>query len=176
VLLGIQEHNLAKEEAGLVMGTKRKRLGAVALVFPLIYNLVDALSIAAIGVTVSDASEYSIPDNDFFIFECGAFVVVAICVWLYMLIVKKYAYNPFDEEELVRCGAASGETVGTMTFIFAASKNPVLTAPITSLYCIVTIILGRIFLKERLTKKQYRCLALLLIGILFLGISEIFHV
>lgn len=176
VLLGIQEHTLGKEEAGLAADKKKHRLGAVALIFPLIYNLVDALSIAVIGITVSDASKYSIPDNDFFIFECAAFVVVAICVWLYMLIVKKHAYNPFDEEELVRFGAASAETGGTMTFIFAAGENSVLTAPITSLYCVVTIILGRIFLKERLTKKQYRTLAVLLIGILFLSIAEIFHV
>ena len=176
VFLGIQEHTLAREEAALAEDRKKHRLGALALIFPLLYNLVDALSITAIGVTVSDASEYSIPDKDFFVFECAAFVVVAICVWLYMLIVKKCAYNPFDEEELVRCGAASGETAGTMTFIFAASENPVLTAPITSFYCIVTIILGRIFLKERLTNKQYRSLALLLIGILLLGISEIIHV
>ena len=37
------------------------------------------------------------------------------------------------------------------------------------------IILARIFLKERLTKKQYLSLALLVGGIALLGVSEIFN-
>ena len=91
-----------------------------------------------------------------------------------MLLAKKYAYNPFHEDELIRCGAATGETVGTMAFIFAASINPVLTAPVTSLYCLVTIVLARIFIKERLTKKQFISLAFLVAGIILLGISGIY--
>ena len=98
---------------------------------------------------------------------------MAICIWLYMMIVKKYKYNPFQEEELLRCGAATGETLGTMAFIFAASINPVLTTPITSLYFLVTIVLARVFLKERLTKKQYISMAFLMAGIVLFGISGI---
>ena len=95
-------------------------------------------------------------------------------MWLYMLIVKKYRYNPFKKEELVRCGTGTGETLGTMTYIFAVAGNPVLTAPITSSYCLVTIVLARIFLKERLTRKQYLSLALVVIGIALLSVSEVF--
>ena len=94
-------------------------------------------------------------------------------MWLYMLIAKKYKYDPFKKKELVRCGAAAGETFGTMTYIFAVAGNPILTAPITSSYCLVTIVLARIFLKERLTKKQYLSLAFLVAGIALLGVSEI---
>ena len=115
------------------------------------------------------------PDIDFFIFESLGFVVVAICMWLYMLIAKKYKYDPFKKKELVRCGAAAGETFGTMTYIFAVAGNPILTAPITSSYCFVTIVLARIFLKERLTKKQYLSLAFLVVGIALLGVSEIIN-
>jgi drug/metabolite transporter (DMT)-like permease len=39
----------------------------------------------------------------------------------------------------------------------------------------VTIILARIFLKERLTKKQYLSVAFVVVGIALLGISEIFN-
>ena len=174
VLLGIQEHKLSKQEANLAEDKKRHRLGALALIFPIIYNLVDAVSMVAIGITVTEESEIGIPDIDFFIFETIGFAVVAIIMWLYMLTVKKYKYNPFQKVEFVRCGAAFGETFGTMTFIFAVSLNPILTAPITSSYCIVTIILARIFLKERLTKRQYLSLAFLVTGIALLSISEIF--
>ena len=176
VLLGIQEQKLSNQEIGLDKDKKKHHLGALALIFPIIYNLVDAVSMVAIGITVSEETEVAIPDIDFFIFESLGFFVVAICMWLYMLVVKKYRYNPFRKEELVRCAAGTGETLGTMTYIFAVAGNPVLTAPITSSYCLVTIVLARIFLKERLTKKQYMSLAFLVIGIALLGISEIFSI
>ena len=175
VLLGIQEQTLSKQETHLSENKKRHRLGALALIFPIIYNLVDAVSMVAVGITVSEETDVAIPDIDFFIFESLGFVIVAICMWLYMLISKKYKYDPFKKKELVRCGAAAGETFGTMTYIFAVAGNPILTAPITSSYCLVTIVLARIFLKERLTKKQYLSLAFLVVGIALLGVSEIIN-
>ena len=177
ILIGREEQALMRQEINLSEDKKKHRLGALALFFPIICTLIDAFSIAEIGGIggnsgiITKGEETFIPAIDFFIFECAGFAVVAIFVWLYMLIGKKYIYNPFQEEELIRCGAATGETAGTMAFIFAASINPTLTAPVTSLYCLVTIILARIFLKERLTKKQYKGLAFLITGIALLGIS-----
>jgi drug/metabolite transporter (DMT)-like permease len=173
VLLGIQEQKSSKQEIGLDKEKKKHRLGALALIFPIVYNLVDAASMVAMGVTVSGETEVSIPDIDFFFFECVGFAVAAVFVWLYLLTVKKYVYNPFKKTELTRCYAGVGDTLGTMTFTFAVGLNPILTAPITSSYCIVTIILARIFLKEKLTKKQYLSLILVIIGIVFLGTAEV---
>ena len=175
VLLGIQEQTLSKQEAHLSEDKKRHRLGALALIFPIVYNLVDAASMVAMGVTVSGETEVSIPDIDFFFFECVGFTVGAIFVWLYLLIAKKYVYNPFKKTELSRCGACVGDSLGTMAFTFAVGINPILTAPVTSSYCLVTIILARILLKERLTKRQYMSLAFLVVGIALLGVSEIFN-
>ena len=182
ILLGRQEQALMRQESHLSEDKKKHRLGALALFFPIIYTLIDVFSIAEIGGVnantgiITKGAEASIPAIDFFIFECAGFVLVAICIWIYMLIAKKHIYNPFQEDELIRCGAATSETAGTMAFIFAASINPVLTAPITSLYCLVTIVLGRIFLKERLTKKQYLSLSFVIAGIALLGLSGIFSV
>ena len=96
VLLGIQEQKLSKQEINLAEHKKKHRLGALALLFPIVYNLVDAASMVAMGITVSGETEVTIPDTDFFFFECGAFSLVAIFVWLYMLIAKKQVYNPFQ--------------------------------------------------------------------------------
>ena len=147
VFLGIQEQKLSNQEIGLDNNKKKRRLGAVALIFPIVYNLVDAASMVAMGVTVSGETEVSIPDIDFFFFECVGFTVGAIFVWLYLLIAKKYVYNPFKKTELSRCGAGVGDSLGTMAFTFAVGINPILTAPVTSSYCLVTIILARILLK-----------------------------
>ena len=182
ILLGREEQALMRQEMNLSEDKKKHRFGALALFFPIIYTLIDVFSIAEIGGVgansgiVTKGAEASIPAIDFFVFECAGFAVVAFCIWLYMLIVKKYIYNPFQEEELIRCGAATSETAGTMAFIFAASINPVFTAPVTSLYCLVTIVLARIFLKERLRKKQFLSLAFVVAGIALLGISAVFSV
>ena len=175
IFLGIQEHKLSKQEKNLEEDKKKHRLGALALLFPIAYNLADAVSMVATGIAVSGETEVEIPEIDFFFFECFGFLVISIFVWIYMLTVKKYVYNPFKKAELPRLGAATCETLGTLTFVFAVGINPILTAPITSSYCFVTVILARIFLKERLTKKQYLSLALVIIGIALLGISEIIN-
>ena len=117
----------------------------------------------------------AVRDFDYVLFESVAFALVGILVWLYMLIVKKYKYNPFKKTEITRLSAATCETLGTVAYTFAAAISPILTSPITASYCLVTIILARIFLKERLTKKQYLSLALLVAGIALLGASEIFN-
>jgi drug/metabolite transporter (DMT)-like permease len=90
VFLGIQEQKLSNQEIGLDKDKKKHHLGALALIFPIVYNLVDAVSMVAIGITVSEETEVAIPDIDFFIFESAGFFVVAIFMWLYMLIIKKY--------------------------------------------------------------------------------------
>ena len=176
IMLGIQEQKLSKQEMCLDEDKKKHRLGALALLFPVAYNLADAISMVATGIMVSGETEFSIPDMDYIFFESFAFSVFAIFVWLYMLFAKKYVYNPFKKTELYCFGAATCETLGTTAFTFAVAISPILTAPITSSYCLVTIILARIFLKERLTKKQYLSLAFLVVGIALLGVSEIINV
>ena len=173
VLLGVQEQKLSRQEESLDEDKKKHRLGALALLFPIVYNLADAVSMVATGIMVSGETEFSIPDIDYIFFESFAFSLFALFVWLYLLIAKKFVYNPFKKTELYSCGAAACDTLGTVAFTFAVAISPILTAPITSSYCLVTIILARIFLKERLTKKQYLSLAFLVAGITLLGISEI---
>lgn len=173
IALGIYEHRLAKAEAGLAREQKKHRFGALVLLFPMVYNMVDAVSMVMTGITVHETTADGISDIDFFIFESLAFAVIGIVMWLYLLIAKKYLYNPFKKESVPKLGAASFETMGTMLFIFATAMNPVLTAPITSSYCIVSILVAHILLKERLTKKQYIYVALLVVGIALLGLSEL---
>ena len=176
VLLGIQEQKLSVGEVDLAEEKKKHRLGALALLFPIAYNLADAASMVVTGIVVSGETEISLPDIDYIFFECLAFAVTALFVWLYMLIGKQYVYCPFRKSELSRCGAAVCETAGTMAFTFAVAISPILTAPITSSYCLVTIVLARAFLKERLTGKQYLSLAFVIAGIALLGVSEILNV
>ena len=180
ILIGRDEQALMKQEAHLEEDKKKHPLGALALFFPILYTLIDVFSVAEVGGVsgnsgITDASdEIFIPAMDFFIMECAAIALVSIFMWLFLCIVKKTVYNPFQQEEFIRCSAATGETFGTMTFIFAAELNPVLTAPITSFHCLLTIVFARLFLKERLSKKQYISLGFVVLGIVIIGFADIF--
>ena len=45
-------------------------------------------------------------------------------------------------------------------------------APILSSVCVVSLVLSRIFLKEKLPKKTYFFIAIVIIGILLLAVAE----
>ena len=69
--------------------------------------------------------------------------------------------------------AAVCETAGQLTYVYAmASGNGAIAAPIISAVCVVSLILSRIFLKEKLTKKQYAFIFIIIIGILMLAVIE----
>ena len=68
--------------------------------------------------------------------------------------------------------AAVFETSGQFTYVYAMSGNGAIAAPIISAVCVVSLILSRIFLKERLTKAQYFFLFLVIAGILTLAVIE----
>ena len=68
--------------------------------------------------------------------------------------------------------AAVCETAGQLTYVYAMSGNGAIAAPIISCVCVVSLVLSRIFLKEKLTRKQYIFISVILLGIVLLGIFE----
>ena len=90
-----------------------------------------------------------------------------------MLIKTKKAYNPFALKELRTKGsAACFEEFGQIFYVFAMASKPMLAAPMIASYCIVSVILSRIFLKEKLKASQYACVIAVIVGIVILGINE----
>lgn len=109
---------------------------------------------------------------DFVIMDSTAFVFVGLGAWLYMFLAKKKVYNPFRKGERYKSGAGLLEVLGNVFYIYAIAVNPILTSPLTSSYCLVTVFASRLLLKEKLTRGQKFCLALFIAGILLLGVSE----
>ena len=69
--------------------------------------------------------------------------------------------------------AAIFETAGQFTYVYAISDgNGVVAAPIISSVCVVSLLLSRIFLKEKLKAKQYVFIGIVIIGILLLAVAE----
>ncbi len=71
-----------------------------------------------------------------------------------------------------RLGAAVFETAGQFVYVRAMSGNGIIAAPMIAAYSIVSILLSRIFLKEKLPAKQYIAVAIIMLGIIILGVVE----
>ena len=71
-----------------------------------------------------------------------------------------------------RTVAAVFETAGQFTYVYAMSDKAIIAAPMVACYSIVSMLLSRIFLKEKLTKAQYACIAVVMIGIAVLGVYD----
>lgn len=173
ILLGMQEHRTANRERNVPQMQRKHPLGALAFIFPILYTLVDAGAMVFDSIVLAGEDEAYIGQFDLLICENIAFALAGVLSWLYMLTVKKTVYNPFRKGELVKCGAALTETTGNVFYTMAAAANPLLTPAVTTGYCVLTILGARLFLKEKLTGKQYLCLGLVLAGILLSAVSEI---
>ena len=68
--------------------------------------------------------------------------------------------------------AAIFETAGQFTYVYALGGVDAIAAPILSSVCVVSLLLSRIFLKEKLSWKTYIFIAIVIIGILLMAISE----
>lgn len=97
------------------------------------------------------------------------FLIVAIILMIFIKI-KKEKLEILNQKDKIL--AAILETAGQFTYVFAMSGNAIIAAPIISSVCVVSVILSRIFLKEKLTKKQYAAIAIVILGILMLSVTD----
>ena len=90
-----------------------------------------------------------------------------------MLGVKKQRLIP--KMEAPKYAGAVFETAGQFFYIYALAdaEHVAFAAPIISSYCVASVVWSRIFLKERLSKKHYASIALVVAGIVILGILDI---
>lgn len=172
ILLAIIENKLSKEEKKNLGENKKYRYGALALIFPLLYCVFDTIGTSFDGIILDENSGLDLSEIDVLILYGLTFLLVGIISYIIIWIKEKKPYNIFNKKEAPKFGAACCEEFGQFFYVFAMAKNPVLSAPMIASYCIVSVILSRIFLKEKLERKQYICVSLVILGIIALGISE----
>ena len=147
------------------------RLGALALLFPLLLTCGDGLETVVCGIS-QDETGGGVGEADLFLLNSVAFALVGIGSWIRLLVKNRRPYNPFARGEWWKCGAGAFEIVAYIGYIFALGIDPTFVAPVTSSYCLVTIVLSRIFLRERPGLYRYLCLSFVLAGIAVLTASE----
>ena len=140
----------------------------IAIALPLIYCLLDALG------TFADNRVLEILDEDSAnaAYELTFFLVGLISA-IYVLGVKKQKLIP--KMEAPKYVGAVFETVGQFFYIYAIAdtEHVAFAAPIISSYCVASVIWGRLFLKEKLSKKHYASIGIVIIGIIIMGILDI---
>jgi len=174
IALAIVEQRLSHAERSEAETAEEKkyRIGALALLFPLLYCLFDTLGTAADGIILDEEAGLGLGEIDVIILYGLTFMVAGIIAWLFMLIKTKKAYNPFAKSERSKGIAALCEEFGQVFYVYAMAAKPVLAAPMIGSYCIVSVLLSRIFLKEKLKASQYACIFSVIVGIVILGVSE----
>ncbi len=157
-----QEDDKVREMSGIKVEDKYRN-SFIALCFPIFYCISDGLG------TFADAFvlDKYIPEGSANIAYEYTFLILAVLATIYVVGIKKEKIILKKETPKVLAGLC--ETVGQFAYIFAIGSNAIVSAPLISSYCIFSVLWARIFLKERLTKKQYAVIIIAVIGIVMLG-------
>lgn len=154
-----------------------KKLAIVAFCMPFVYATLDAFgsfldvfylddfaTTPLVGVTEATLEDVANTSYEL------TFAICALGLYLFMKAKKvKFGSISHNKDKVL---AAVFETAGQFTYVYAMSGNGVVAAPIISSVCIVSLLLSRIFLKEKLRWKTYIFIAIVILGILLLAVSD----
>ena len=153
-----------KENKNIVI----KKIGLTAIIFPILYLIIDGAG-TFLDAIYLDYKEILSEDLALIVYEF-TFLIYGIISFIYLKFVKKEKIIILKEKTKIM--AAIFETFGQFTYVFAISSHSVITAPIVGCYCAFSVLLSRLFLKEKLSKWQYIALILIFIGIVMVAIAE----
>ena len=71
-----------------------------------------------------------------------------------------------------RAAAAVFETAGQYAYAHVIGGSATVTAPMVGSYCVISVVLSRLILKEKLPRKQYIAILITFAGIILLGLAE----
>ena len=144
-----------------------KKITVAAIIFPLIYCIIDGLG-TFLDAVYLDHLELIDEDMALISYEF-TFLIYGI---ISFIILKAKKVKIRLKEEKNRLSAAIFETIGQFTYVFAISSHSVITAPIVACYSALSVLLSRIFLKEKISILQYIALFLIFSSIIALAILE----
>ena len=156
-----------------------KALAVISFCMPFLYALLDAFGtfLDDAFFLVEDISATPLVDVTEETIEAVAntsyeltFALFALILFIFMK-AKKVKFGPIPQHK-DKILAAVFETAGQFTYVYALGGVDAVAAPILSSVCVVSLLLSRIFLKEKLSWKTYAFIAVVIIGILLLAVSE----
>ena len=168
----VSSHGISPEESGYHKGFK-------AFMFPVIYCVLDAAG-TFFDAWYLDDPEFSpllgvTADNIEDVANTGyelTFLIISVSLMIWLFVIKKQPVFVKGSCAKSRPMAALLETAGQYAYVYAMSGSGALAAPVVAGYCIVALILSRIFLGEKLSRRQYTAIAIAVAGIILLGVAE----
>lgn len=152
-----------------------KKLAIVAFAMPFCYAFIDALGsfLDIFFLEMETSPLIGITEENIELVANISYELTFAIVGLILSIFMKCKKVPFElPKQKDKVIAAVCETAGQLTYVYAMSGNGAIAAPILSCVCVVSLLLSRIFLKEKLTKKQYVFIGIIIVGILMLAVLE----
>jgi drug/metabolite transporter (DMT)-like permease len=156
-----------------------KVLAVVAFIMPFLYALLDAFGtfLDDAFFLVEDIANTPLVDVTEETIEAVAntsyeltFALFALGLFIFMK-AKKVKFGPVPQHK-DKILAAVFETAGQFTYVYALGGVDAVAAPILSSVCVVSLVLSRIFLKEKLSWKTYAFIAVVIVGILLLAVAD----
>ncbi len=156
-----------------------KTLAIVSFCMPFVYALLDAFGtfLDDAFFLIEDVASSPLVDITEETIEAVAntsyeltFALFALGLFIFMK-AKKVKFGPVTQHK-DKILAAVFETAGQFTYVYALGGVDAVAAPILSSVCIVSLLLSRIFLKEKLSWKTYAFIAVVIVGILLLAVAE----
>ena len=159
--------------------TLGKKLAVIAFIMPFVYAFLDAFGtflddafflVEDIAATpLVDVTEETIEAVANTSYEL-TFALFALILFIFMKSKGvKFGSVPQHKDKIL---AAVFETAGQFTYVYALGGVDAVAAPILSSVCVVSLLLSRIFLKEKLSWKTYIFIGIVIIGILLLAVAE----
>lgn len=156
-----------------------KKLAVIAFCMPFVYAFLDAFGtfLDDAFFLVEDIANAPFVDVTEETIEAVAntsyeltFALFALGIFIFLKTKKvQFGSVPKHKDKIL---AAVFETAGQFTYVYALGGVDAVAAPILSSVCVVSLLLSRIFLKEKLSWKTYAFITVVIIGILLLAISE----
>ncbi len=175
IMLGVFEKQ--KENKFEAENNKKYKIGFVAFMMPILYCVIDSLGTALDGIYLDDIATTPLISVTESTIESVAnvsymltFLIVAVILAVYVFVIKKEKFKLPEQKN--RAAAGILETLGQFTYVYAMSGNGMVAAPLIASYCVASVLLARITLKEKLSLKQYLMVSVVFAGILILGIVE----
>ena len=138
----------------------------IAILLPVLYCVLDAAGTFADSLVLETLDE----DSANVAYELTFLAAGAVCL---VILLAKHERFTLRQETPKYIGACF-ETAGQLAYIYALadSEHVALSAPIISGYCLASVVWSRIFLKEKLSRRHYVMIALAVLGIILLGLSD----
>ena len=140
----------------------------IAIALPVAYCILDAIGTFAdnrVLELIADEASANVA------YEL-TFLAAGIVSFIYVALIKKERIVP--KAEAPKYAGAICETAGQFAYIFAIAdtEHLAMSAPIISSYCAASVLWSRIFLKEKLSKKHYLMIVLVVAGIAIMGLLD----